>query len=315
MQESKRVLHMMGTIIDLYVEDESSKEILDKLTKQLTIYEKRFSANDLKSELMAVNQKAGLEKVQVHPELFQLISVGKKESLEPESLLNIAIGPLVQKWRIGFKDATIPTKKSIASLLPLINPKKIILNPLNSSVFLEDKGMKLDLGSLAKGYIADLVIEYLESIQVKSAMINLGGNIRVLGESQKHPDGLWRIGIQKPGKSRYETIDILKVKNQSVVTSGIYERFILYEGKPYHHILDPKTGYPVDSDVASLTIISDKSLDGEIWTTKLFGKDSKEIIKKVNDLEGVECLVLTLDGSILRSNKLKESMDSLERKN
>lgn len=315
MQESKRVLHMMGTIVELYVDASNSQEILDSVSQKLAVYEKRFSANDPNSELMEINHKAGLEKVQVHPELFQLISVGKKESIKPASLLNIAIGPLVQKWRIGFKDATIPTKKTITSLLPLINPEKIVLNPLDSSVFLKDKGMKLDLGSLAKGYIADLVIEYLESIEVKSAMINLGGNIRVLGQSQKHQDGYWRLGIQNPNKSRYETIDILKVKNQSLVTSGVYERFILFEGKRYHHILDPMTGYPVESDVASLTILSNKSLDGEIWTTKLFGKNSKAILEKVNNLEGIECLVLTLDGSVLRSNKLKGSKDSLERKN
>ena len=301
---NERRLHMMGTVIDLYLDHENAKSILDEISKQLTVYEKRFSANDPQSELMKININAGIKSVVVDSDLYKLIEMGKHHSVIEDSYLNIAIGPLVQSWRIGFKDSKIPSDKTIQNLLSITNPLKIHLNKSELSVYLEEKGMLLDLGALAKGFIADLIIKYLESINVKSAMINLGGNVKILGESNKHSDGYWRVGIQDPKQLTNENLVVLKIKNQSVVTSGIYERYIKNDGKIYHHILDPKTGYPVESDVASLSIISDSSLDGEIWTTRLFGKNSKEILEIVSDLENIECLIITKNEDIIASKSL-----------
>lgn len=304
MNSNKRVIRMMGTVIELYVEHENSEVIIDELIARLKTYEKRFSANDSNSELMKINHNAGTKKVIVHRDLFNLIEIGKEQSCVKGSLLNIAIGPLVQTWRIGFKDAKVPSDHKIRNLLKTTNPNKISLDKSDFSVFLEENGMLIDLGSLAKGYIADLLIEYSKSLNVQSAMINLGGNIVVLGESKNHNNGNWRIGIQNPNKLENNNITVVEVKNQSIVTSGIYERYLNNDGHSYHHILDPKTGYPVKSDVISLTIVSDESLDGEIWTTRLFGKESNEILRLINSIEGIECLIVTDKGKLLRSEKL-----------
>ena len=305
---NKRQVHMMGTVIDLLVDHENAQEILDEITHQLKAYEKRFSANDSQSELMKINLNAGNKGIVVHSDLYKLIEIGTYHSIIEDSYLNIAIGPLVQCWRIGFKDSQIPKDKTIQSLLNITNPSKIHLNKLDHSVYLEEKGMLLDLGCLAKGFIADMIIEYLESIGVKSAMINLGGNVKILGESNKHSDGYWRVGIQDPKQLTNENLVVLKIKNQSVVTSGIYERYIKNDGKTYHHILDPKTGYPVESDIASLSIISDSSLDGEIWTTRLFGKRSQEILDIVSKLPKIECLVITKNNEVITSKSLNITM-------
>ena len=168
--------------------------------------------------------------------------------------------------------------------------------------------MKIDLGALAKGYIADRLVDYLKETKVKSALINLGGNIITYGPALKRADNLWRIGIQKPLSKRGESQVILKVDNQSVVTSGIYERLFDVGNDTYHHIFDPKTGYPVETELASLTIVSDLSVDCEIWTTRLFGHSPRDIIEELNQMDAIDGLVITKQGEIFYSDGLRNKI-------
>lgn len=308
MEQKRETVHLMGTVIDLLIEHDTADLILAELVRRLKIYEHRFSANSSDSELMEINKNAGIRPVVVHPELYQLIKVGKHHSCSPNSNLNIAIGPLVQTWRIGFTDAKVPSADEIDQLLKITNPQNIILNEEEQSVFLKQQGMLIDLGSLAKGYIADLIIHYLKGKGVTSALINLGGNIVGLGPFHNPKKDYWKIGIQNPTLSRNQYVTALRICNQSVVTSGIYERSLEKEGQTYHHILNPHTGYPVETDVASLTIQSNYSLDGEIWTTRLYGKSSAEILDCLNQLEGIDGLLITKSGQVLYSNGLEETM-------
>lgn len=298
----------MGTVIDLLVQHETPGLVLDELVIRLKEYEHRFSANDSSSELMAINKNAGIQPVPVHPDLYQLIKIGKHHSCSPASNLNISIGPLVQTWRIGFDDAKVPAAEDIQLLLKKTDPQNIVLNDEAQTVFLRESGMLIDLGSLAKGFIADLLIDYLKSVGTLSALINLGGNIVVLGPSPTNKDHHWKIGIRRPGPSRDQSMVALKALNQSIVTSGIYERSLSDNEQTYHHILDPHTGYPIETDVASLTIVSDKSIDGEIWTTRLFGKSSEEIMHILNQLEGIDGLLITKEEKMLYSAALEDKI-------
>ena len=166
--------------------------------------------------------------------------------------------------------------------------------------------MKLDLGALAKGYIADLLIAYLKEVHVTSALINLGGNIVTLGPStHQNKNGELVFAIRRIR----ETISLLvEVANQSVVTSGIYERSLTEAGRVYHHLLDPTTGYPLETEMASLTIISDASVDGEIWTTRLFGYPIPEALEILNQLDGIEGVIITQDQQILYSSGLADTL-------
>lgn len=306
-QEGSRSVRMMGTKIDLTVTvRENPSFVLDTLVELLKKYEHRFSANDDASELMAINKNAGGEPIPVHPELFELIKIGKEHSVADNSLLNIAIGPLIQTWRIGFDDATVPTDDVIHEKLNLTHPTDIELDEATQSVRLSKPGMKIDLGALAKGYIADRMIEYLESIDAKSALINLGGNLVTYGPSLKRTDALWRIGIQNPVETRGQSQIILKVPQKSVVTSGIYERQLTKDGQSFHHIFHSKTGYPVETNLASLTIVSDLSVDGEIWTTRLFGHTPKDILNTLNKLPHIEGLLISQQGEIQYSDGLQK---------
>lgn len=304
MNQAKRTLNLMGTTIQIWLQHDYAESLLDQAQRMLIDYEHRFSANNPDSELMQVNYHAGIEPVQLKSDLFALIKMGKNQSLIKNSFLNIAIGPLIQAWRVGFHDARFPTSSEIKHLLTLINPNDIILDEIQQSVFLSKRGMSIDLGALAKGYFADEIILFFKQQNVKSAFIDLGGNVLTFGDSPFHEDGYWRVGIQNPFLTRGNSITVLKIKNQSVVTSGIYERTFSYHGKTYHHIFDSQTGYPVETDIESITIVSEHSVDGEIWTTQLYGLSAKQAVNMINKISGIEGIVITVNQEFACSNGL-----------
>lgn len=293
MAPTSRSWRLMGTVIEARIWHEEAEPILDQVENLLYLYKDRFSANDLTSELMEVNHNAGVQSVPVAEDLYELIALGKQHSCAAGSWLNITIGPLIQSWRIGFEDARLPQQEEIDRALAISNPEDIILDPSTRSVFLAKKGMAIDLGALAKGYIADQIVAYLKRVGVVQGLINLGGNVLTFGEASHNDDGLWRIGIQDPTKERGHNLAVLALPAKSVVTSGIYERTFTCEGQTYHHIFNRETGYPVETDIASLTIVSDLSVDGEIWTTRLFGMSLLDIYQAICQEEGIEGVIVT----------------------
>ncbi|NSX80177.1 FAD:protein FMN transferase, partial [Streptococcus pyogenes] len=136
-------------------------------------------------------------------------------------------------------------------------------------------------------------------------LINLGGNALVHGPNPKSPDKTFRIGVQKPDAKRGQHLGVIKVNNHSVVTSGIYERQFTAKGKQYHHILDRQTGYPIETDMLSLTVMASSSLDCDIWATRLFGLDSSMIITLLNTFDNIEGLLVTRKHHVLMSNGLR----------
>ena len=292
MQSASHSLRLMGASIHLTIFHEDAQNLLLQSEQLLHLYKNRFSANDADSELMEINLQAGKKAVQVHPELFELIELGKKHSIAANSHLNIAIGPLVQTWRIGFSDAKLPSEEEIQRLLKITDPEEIFLNDSNREVYLSKEGMRIDLGALAKGYIADKLKEFLVEQGVQSGIIDLGGNILTIGENPTFHRP-WRIGIQNPALDRGEHVAVIEVSDASVVTSGIYERQLVVDGKTYHHIFDRTTGYPMETELASITIVAEKSVDCEIWTTRLFGQNPYDIIEEIEQQPGLEAFVIT----------------------
>ncbi|HGC6812210.1 TPA: FAD:protein FMN transferase [Streptococcus agalactiae] len=298
-------LRLMGTTIDIQINSKNAQKQIQEVIELLELYKNRFSANDFNSELMAINNNAGIKPIQVHPDLFELITIGKEHSLARPGNLNIAIGPLVQTWRIGFSDAKLPSPSEISEAMILSDPTHILLDSKNQSVFLNRIGMKIDLGALAKGYIADKIIIYLKNEMIDSAIINLGGNVLVHGDNPNRSEGYWVIGIQHPKKKRGQNIGAVKIKNQSVVTSGTYERRLIIDDKEYHHIFDRQTGYPIQTEMASISIVSKQSVDCEIWTTRLFGLSIKEALDILNAVSYIEGIIITKDDRIYLSDGLK----------
>lgn len=304
LQSASHSLRLMGASITLTIFHENAQKLLLQSEQLLHLYKNRFSANDADSELMEINLQAGKKAVQVHPELFELIALGKKHSITANSHLNIAIGPLVQTWRIGFSDAKLPSEEEIQRLLKITNPEEIVLNDSNREVYLSKEGMRIDLGALAKGYIADKLKEFLVEQGVQSGIIDLGGNILTIGENPNFQRP-WRIGIQNPILDRGEHVAVIAVSDASVVTSGIYERQLVVDGKTYHHIFDRKTGYPMETEVASITIVAEKSVDCEIWTTRLFGQNPYDIIEEIEQQPGLEAFVITKNQKMMYTSGIQ----------
>ena len=303
MNEYTKIIYLMGTKISLYLKGEGAEELAKKAEDMLIHYNEVFSANSENSQLALLKKEAAFKPQKVNDELYELIKTGKKHSLCENSYLNIAIGPLIKLWRIGFSEAHVPDPEAIENVLKLLNPDNIQLNDENKTVYFLKEGMEIDLGGIAKGYFADKVMELFKENGVVSAMVDMGGNVLVFGESPTE-GGDWKVGIQNPFLPRGNSAALVKIRDQSVVTSGVYERVLEKDGSKYHHIFNSKTGYPIENDIASLTVIADTSLDCDIYTTKLFGLDAASIIRKVNGIKDMGAVVITMDGRLACTDNL-----------
>lgn len=289
---------LMGSPIQLRL-FEHNAALASAVFRLIKQYEDLFTVNREPSEVMAINRAAGQHPVVVSQPVFQLIRCARAASLLPDSAFNLAIGPLVKRWKIGFHGDAVPPAQDLHRLLSLTRPDRVILNEADASVFLMDTGMEIDLGAIAKGYIADRVRDYLRRQGVSEALINLGGNVHTLGA----PDGGWSVGLKKPFSPREALIGVLTVADKSVVTSGIYERYFEQDGQRYHHILDPRTGYPLDNELQSVTVISRDSLDGDIWTTLLFGMGVQKGCAALRQRDDLEAIFVTRSHEVVLSSQ------------
>lgn len=288
---------LMGSpiLLKLYEHNEPLASRVFQLIKQ---YEDLLTVNRAQSQVMDINLAAGQHPVSVSPPVYALIKCAKAASLVPGGAFNLAIGPLVKRWKIGFSGNAVPPDDDITRLLTLTDPHDVRLNDAQSSVFLARAGMEIDLGAIAKGYIADRVRDYLQKQGVTLGLINLGGNVQTLGS----PEGGWSIGLKKPFAGGNALLGAIEVANKSVVTSGIYERFFERDGRRYHHILDPRSGYPLDNELDSVTIIADESLDCDIWTTLIYGMGVEKGCAALRARPEIEAIFVTKQREIVLSS-------------
>ncbi|ARJ15217.1 FAD:protein FMN transferase [Staphylococcus lugdunensis] len=303
---NKRQIKAMGTLIQLSINHDDAEYLFDFAEAKIRAWEQRFSANNTQSELMAINQQAGIRPVQVHPELFHLIKKAHQASMSSNLKLNILIGPLVKLWRIGFEDAQLPTNTEIQQRLRRIQPHHLYLNDAKHEIFLAQHGMEIDLGAIAKGYFADELQAFFLQNGVTSGIINLGGNVITIGSPATHKT--WHVGIRDPFHHDGLPLLTVEIQQQSVVTSGIYERYFYQDGQLYHHILDSTTGYPANNDIASVTIISNHSIDGEIWSTLCSFGYAQQNIDLLNQIDGVEGVIIRKNHDILFTHQLRTKL-------
>jgi thiamine biosynthesis lipoprotein len=207
-------------------------------------------------------------------------------------------------WSIGTKEEKIPEADEIETTLKLVNYKDVVLDESNNSIMLKRQNQALDVGGIAKGFAADEVRDIFFKHNIKSGLIDLGGNIFALGSKEdKMP---WRVGIQNPFKSRGEFLGILSVENKSIVTSGNYERYFERDGKRFHHIIDPKTGYPSESKIISATIISDNSIDGDGLSTGVYILGVDKALKIIDAIEGIDAIFVTEDKKVHMTSGIKD---------
>jgi len=289
-QVSKTYFYL-GTVIDITVYDTDDDQILKEISDLILKYENMLSRNILSSDISKLNQSNG--PMTVSEETYMLIKEAIRYSEFTDGYFDITINPIVELWAIGTEEAKVPIDSEIEQALESIDFKNIVLLENNQVELIN--GATIDLGGIAKGFIADEIAALLDKNQFEKALINLGGNVFALGSSTE--DAPWNIGIRHPLNNQSGVLLKITLDNKSVVTSGIYERFLELDGKVYHHIFDPYTGYPMDNELLSLTVISDESIDGDALSTGLFNMGLDKAFQKASELS-VDLIVVTKDNKI-----------------
>jgi len=234
-----------------------AEQLLEDSFKLIREYENILSRTVAGSEVSKINE-AGGEWIEVSADTIDIIRMANMVAYESGGVFDITVGKITQLWDFKAEEPEVPETASIEAGLPHIDYKTVTTG--GGKVKLSDPDAEIDLGGIAKGAIADKVCAFLEEKGVTSAVVNLGGNVVVIGE--KAEDTPWTVGIERPFTDRKELVGVVKVTDKAVVTSGIYERNFEENGKIYHHILDPKTGYPAETDLEAVTIIADKGYSG-----------------------------------------------------
>lgn len=283
---------LFDTMIKIQILDYADEELIKEVEKICKDYDVKFSKTNENSEIYKINN-AGGEAVEVSPETITLIKKGIYYSELSQGAFDITIGSVSNLW--DFKEAkTIPSADAINAAKSHVNYQNIILK--NNTVKLTDPAAQIDVGAIAKGYIADRIKDYLENNGIDHAIINLGGNIQTIGSK---PDGSdYNIGIQKPFDETGEPLTSVKLSDKTIVTTGIYQRYFEQDGKIYHHVLDPLTGMPSETDLYSVSIITDSSLTADALSTVCCLMGYEKALLLVNRLDNVDAVFITNDNEI-----------------
>lgn len=287
---------IFGTLVSLKLYEPVADSVFQTVFDDMRDVENRMTVKGITSELIAVNKAAGINPVVVSEDTYHVVDAAKKAAEESSGAFDITVYPIVALWGIGTDQARVPSESEIADELKYVGYNDLVLDPDKLSVFLKRPGMGLDLGGIAKGYAADRIAEILKSMGVESGIINLGGNIFAMGS--KADGSAWKIGIQNPMSDRGEYIGIAEAVNQTVVTSGIYERYFEKDGKRYHHIMDTKTGYPADNELAGVSILAASSIDADALSTTCFVLGTEKALEFVKNKPDVDALFITKDKKV-----------------
>ena len=280
-----------NTVIQVTLYDKAQESLLDDCFQMAEEYEKMLSATMEGSDVWNINH-TGHEGILVSEETGYLLKQAINYAKQTNGAVDPTIGAVSALWDFSSesKARMVPSDDLIKQACTYIGYDKIILTKQSDGylVMTESENVRVDLGFIAKGYIADKMKEYLVANNVEHGIINLGGNVLTIGTK---PTGeLFSIGIKKPFSEHGETMTDISVNDKSVVSSGIYERYFENGGKLYHHILNTTTGYPIENDLYHVTIISDSSMQGDALSTAclVLGKEKgMELIEQMSDCEAI----------------------------
>jgi len=300
-------LDWLGTTSTITVYDGRNQAAIDAAFQRVAEIHYRMSLQLTTSEISQINAQAGLRPVKVSPDTFFVIQEGLRIGHETQGAFDITIGPIVNLWDIT-GDPYFPSQEEIDKLLPLVNFSLVEIRPETFEVFLPIPGMKIDLGAIAKGFAADEAARILIDRGVRKAIVDFGGDIIAIGT--RVTEEPWRIGIQNPFLQRGNLMGIFLAEDQTVVTSGTYERYIMENGVLYHHIFDPATGFSARNGIESVTIMaSGPSTLADAYSTAVFVMGLEPGLAYINSVPEVETLIIMDDGSIHRSQGLIEKGD------
>jgi thiamine biosynthesis lipoprotein len=295
----KRKSVVMGTDIELTASaaDETDEARVNAAFDAAILEMERIEAEMSEwrdgTPISLVNQKSGKEAVPVPDELFQVIAAAQKVSGLSNAAFDISWAAMRGVWNFAKGKEHLPAPEEIQKRLPLVHYKNIELDEVKKTVFLRKPEMAIGLGAIAKGYAVDKAMQALVNSGIKNAIVKAGGDMRVQGTNDGKP---WDIGIRHP-RSRERLLGKLPLSNISISTSGDYERFFIKDGILYHHIMDPKTGYPARG-CQSVTIIAPDTMTSDALSTAVFVLGPEEGMKLIKGLSGIEGIIVDSEGKV-----------------
>lgn len=287
------------TVIAISLYDRKDPAILDACMQKCAHYEDLLSAQKKNSDVWNINHSAP-QAVKVSPETLALAKTALHYAKLSEGAFDPTIGRLSDLWNFtGDPPGPVPDPKQLKELASHVGFEKLKVDEDASTIALTDKEAALDLGGIAKGFIADELKTYLLAQGVHSAIINLGGNVLLVGgKTTSSTFSDFAVGIQEPFGATGDFAAVVEAQDKSIVSSGTYERYFKSDGKLYHHLLNPKTGYPVQNGLSGVTIVSDRSVDGDALSTTCFILGEKKGLQLINTLPDTEVMFIHTDGSL-----------------
>ena len=284
----------LNTVIKISVYGKDAAKSADAALKEIHRIDALMNAHSADSEIHQINSSP--DGAVVSKEVFELIKTAVDISKKTDGAFDITLKPISDLWNIKSENPKVPPKAEIDEALLKTGYENIVLDKENLKVSFQKEGMAIDLGAIAKGYAADCAVKVLKDAGIKSALLDLGGNVYAIGKNRDSKK--WKIGLQTPWEERGKYFKIAEITDKAVVTSGAYERYFEKDDKIYHHIMDPKTGYPAKSDISSVTIISENSAIADALSTAVFVGGEKGAKKAVKTFENIEIIVMTNEGKV-----------------
>lgn len=300
----KQVLKLMGTrfeITAVSADEKLAKNGIDSAIKEIQRIENLISSWKPTSQTSLINDNAGIQPVKVDRELIGLILRSKKISELTGGAFDISFASVTNIWKFDGTQNTLPPDSAIAVSVAKINFKNIMVDEENQTVFLKEKGMRIGFGAIGKGYAANMGRKKMLELGITDGIVNASGDLITWGKMENNSD--WSIGIENP-KEKDKVMGWLVISNMAVVTSGNYEKFFMYEGKKYSHIINPTTGWPATGS-KSVTIICPDAEIADALATSVFILGPEKGVELIDKLKNTECLIITDTNELVTSKGIK----------
>lgn len=311
----KETKFLMSTIVEITAvgSEQNCQQAMEQAFEEIERIDRLMNVYNADSEISRINNSAGKSSVQVSSDTLEVINQSLRISSLTGGAFDITILPLMELWEFGEKMEEndlkrVPSDNEIQEKLKLVDYRKVAIDAAHSAVMLSSPGRRLDVGGIAKGYAVDKVVQTLKTAGIRSALVNAGGDIYAMGSP---PDkDSWKVGIQHP-RRRAELLGTLELKDKAVATSGDYENFFEVNGKRYCHIMNPRTGRPVEG-IMSVTIVAETTTEADALATSVFPLGADDGMKLIEKMDGVDGIIITgnneSDMKILISSGLKDKV-------
>lgn len=309
-QEASRQFFAMDTVMNVTAYGPHGADAVQAVQQTVSRLDGLLSRTDADSQISQLNAHAGDgTAVAVEADVAQLLRLAQDASGLLPGTFDVTIAPVMDAWGFTTDDRHVPTEQSLSDALALVDGSALVVDEEASTARLERPGMEVDLGGIAKGFAARQAEDAFRAAGAEAGILDLGGNVTVIGS---RPDGgAWRVAVKDPQDTeRY--LCVLSLSDVTASTSGGYERYFEEDGVRYHHIIDPRTGWPAESGLLSVTVVSADAVLADVLSTSLFVAGEEQALDFWRGREDIELILCTADGRVLVTEGLSDGFQPAE---